>query len=623
MKFWVLLILMLPLIIVAKPVKAESGELIKGQTSAAVYYLFKGKRFAFPNEKIFYSWDLSFDNVNVITDLELAKISLAGLVTYRPGTRLVKVQSDPKVYAVEGRGLRWVKTEDVAREVFGSSWAKQIDDISDALFLNYFLGQDIDDVQDYHPAHTAQMYWSIDSILSAEVMTTCGNGSVENDEECDGGWYCGADCKISGSWYKYQTSYQGGFSVSDLKVGDKLEVGDRIYLRIESIAKDANPAWGSRIGYSVWGNNSELDCKLISASGEFWTNYPEKKYRAFSSAFVELLGNTTNTVTLKRYYGESAKYRCNQIAQSDKSYACNFYPDENSYYVQSENFRVNFTSSESALAAEYYARAFENCYQLYKEKIPGLYRVSPYGVKYNIYPTDDINRFESDFERISIPRIRFTGSIPIAVLKTVEGNRCPMEESLIAHELTHVLFANTVLQGLYDESTKAELNSNNYPGSVQLTEGLATYLPTYLFYKSDDDDAQNYEALYTSYCGKDRLIDQNGFFNGAKPEQMIYSNILTGDVYKGSDYNAGYCFFKRAELQCGITAISYLINKVLEYDGITESHDSVFKFLAEGCDRDTVLNLMNDFGFDQDLFYAKQKFPNRDFASGLFTDGCY
>ena len=58
--------------------------------------------------------------------------------------RMVKIQTDPKVYAVARGGiLRWVKTESLAKLLYGDTWNTQIDDVSDALFTNYTIGEPI------------------------------------------------------------------------------------------------------------------------------------------------------------------------------------------------------------------------------------------------------------------------------------------------------------------------------------------------------------------------------------------------------------------------------------------------------------------------------------------------
>ena len=59
-------------------------------------------------------------------------------MTYKPGVRMVKITTDPKVYAVSKGGvLRWVSSPDVATDIYGADWAEHVDDISDAFFFNY------------------------------------------------------------------------------------------------------------------------------------------------------------------------------------------------------------------------------------------------------------------------------------------------------------------------------------------------------------------------------------------------------------------------------------------------------------------------------------------------------
>ncbi|MBP9748995.1 hypothetical protein KBD18_02190, partial [Patescibacteria group bacterium] len=82
-----------------------NGSLAKTATSPAVYFIWQGERYAFPNEKIFYSWYKDFLTVKIISSSEMADYRLRGNVTYKPSARLVKIQSDPKVYAVSKCGV--------------------------------------------------------------------------------------------------------------------------------------------------------------------------------------------------------------------------------------------------------------------------------------------------------------------------------------------------------------------------------------------------------------------------------------------------------------------------------------------------------------------------------------
>ena len=119
----------------------DDGKAETTADSAVYYYGADGKRYVFTNSQDFFTWYADFTGVKVISSSEMASISLGGNVVYRPGTRLVKITSDPNVYAVEPGGvLRWIQTEEVALALYGSDWNKRIDDIPDAFFFNYTIG---------------------------------------------------------------------------------------------------------------------------------------------------------------------------------------------------------------------------------------------------------------------------------------------------------------------------------------------------------------------------------------------------------------------------------------------------------------------------------------------------
>lgn len=121
------------------------GDLIKSSAASDVYYYINGMRAPFPNEKVFKTWYSDFSGVKTLTPTEIANISLGGFnVSYRPGTKLVKITTDPKVYAVEPGGkLRWVTSEAVAKDIYGENWNKMIDDVADVFFTNYTKSSDI------------------------------------------------------------------------------------------------------------------------------------------------------------------------------------------------------------------------------------------------------------------------------------------------------------------------------------------------------------------------------------------------------------------------------------------------------------------------------------------------
>jgi len=126
------------------------GSLIKGSGSA-VYYYADNVRHAFSNFKVYSTWYDNFDNVRIISDNELAKIPLASNVVYRPGLKMVKITTSPEVYAVASGGvLRHVANELVAKELYGEDWAKKVNDIPDAFFVDYKIGEEIVKASDFN-----------------------------------------------------------------------------------------------------------------------------------------------------------------------------------------------------------------------------------------------------------------------------------------------------------------------------------------------------------------------------------------------------------------------------------------------------------------------------------------
>ncbi|MFH1430154.1 MAG: S8 family serine peptidase [Candidatus Uhrbacteria bacterium] len=127
------------------------GSLLKGSTSAVYVIGSDAKRYAFPDAQTYRSWYADDFSVQRVPDTVLAAFPLGGLITVRPGTYLVKIQSDPKVYAVDasrtgriGGMLRWVESETVATQLFGSDWAQRVIDVPVEFFTTYTIGASLD-----------------------------------------------------------------------------------------------------------------------------------------------------------------------------------------------------------------------------------------------------------------------------------------------------------------------------------------------------------------------------------------------------------------------------------------------------------------------------------------------
>lgn len=133
------------LVATGMPTNCVSGALIKTTSTSALYYCgADGKRYVFPNDRVYFSWYADFKTVTTVTDEQLASVMLGGLVTYRPGVKMVKIESLPNVYAVsKGGTLRWVKSPEIAASLYGATWSKKVDDVSDAFFGSYIVGEPI------------------------------------------------------------------------------------------------------------------------------------------------------------------------------------------------------------------------------------------------------------------------------------------------------------------------------------------------------------------------------------------------------------------------------------------------------------------------------------------------
>lgn len=119
----------------------------------AVYFVDgAGKRHAFPNAKVYATWYSNFDSVQSVDGATLASFPLGKNVTYRPGVRMVKFTTNNVVYAVSKFGaLRPIASADVAAALYGPTWNKQIDDISDAFAGDFSIGVAVNAAADFSP----------------------------------------------------------------------------------------------------------------------------------------------------------------------------------------------------------------------------------------------------------------------------------------------------------------------------------------------------------------------------------------------------------------------------------------------------------------------------------------
>ncbi|MEW6610975.1 MAG: hypothetical protein AB1352_05140 [Patescibacteria group bacterium] len=139
------------------PLPSLAARVVKIAGSSTLYYIDdNGIRHAYPNQKTWESWQGKIPNplsaqagksqipkIEVITNDELASMTLGENVTMRPGT-LIKIPSSPQVYAVEPGGiLKPLVGEQTAIDLYGKEWAKRVVDVPEVFFSDYLIGKTV------------------------------------------------------------------------------------------------------------------------------------------------------------------------------------------------------------------------------------------------------------------------------------------------------------------------------------------------------------------------------------------------------------------------------------------------------------------------------------------------
>lgn len=239
-----------PIVNMAQAATFSFGDLIKISSNTAVYYYGNnGARYVFPNENIYYSWYFDFSKVKTISDEEMAQIPIGGNIYYRPGTRLVKIESDPKVYAVEPQGiLRPIASEQAAAALYGAGWAGRVDDLSAAFFGDYLVLGSLDG--SIHPEGTLFNYSGIQAkyllVEESGRLTARPIGSEafsalrfrqENVLTISSSFSYDIAGQITASETKYADAGQFAFKRPSGVIFTRTDVGDRLIDRESSFSR--------------------------------------------------------------------------------------------------------------------------------------------------------------------------------------------------------------------------------------------------------------------------------------------------------------------------------------------------------------------------------------------------
>lgn len=165
-------------------ITVAAGSLIKGTSMSTVYYVSTGHdRLPFLNEATYFTYYTSFDTVVTLSDADLASYRVGDPIAPKAGS-LVKIQSVPKVYLVDGTieapVLRWITTETVARDIYGTQWATRVLDVPPTLWSVFSFGADIDSVDDVPAEPLLYGFWGLNGFISdaglADVRRRFGTG---------------------------------------------------------------------------------------------------------------------------------------------------------------------------------------------------------------------------------------------------------------------------------------------------------------------------------------------------------------------------------------------------------------------------------------------------------------
>ena len=121
----------------------SSGDLFKVPNNSAVYLVNANmQRMYFPHSTIYKTWYEDYSTVVEIPTTCVDNYPSPGVapfgVNYRPGSKLIKVQISPSVYAVGSDNTKYkIGSEDVASALYGSDWASKVVDIADVFWPNY------------------------------------------------------------------------------------------------------------------------------------------------------------------------------------------------------------------------------------------------------------------------------------------------------------------------------------------------------------------------------------------------------------------------------------------------------------------------------------------------------
>jgi hypothetical protein len=129
----------------------SAGDVLRGEHYSTVYYIDANLlRRPFQDSQTYFTHYSSWATVRTVTDATLSTLTMGKPMLPKSGVVLVKIVSDPRVYALETSldglhevSLRWVPSETVANTLYGSTWADYVIDIPSTIYTHFGHGSDM------------------------------------------------------------------------------------------------------------------------------------------------------------------------------------------------------------------------------------------------------------------------------------------------------------------------------------------------------------------------------------------------------------------------------------------------------------------------------------------------
>ncbi len=137
------------------------GLFVRGFGYDTVYYIDANLvRHPFWNANTYFTHAQSFDEIVWVTNATLSTMVLGSPMIPKPGVILIKIASNPKVYAIgEGSTLQWIPDEVTAISLYGTNWADYVVDFEPTIMSRFNAGNNmkIGDTVDLLKMKTSQM----------------------------------------------------------------------------------------------------------------------------------------------------------------------------------------------------------------------------------------------------------------------------------------------------------------------------------------------------------------------------------------------------------------------------------------------------------------------------------